>query len=77
MRLTFTRGFIGNPNEIGVDGNPTWSPDGRKLVFNSNRDGDFEVYVMNADGSEQTNLTNHPALDAFGEFRPTAIRSSS
>ena len=34
-----------------------WSPNGRKLVFVSRRDGAFEVYVMNADGSGQRRLT--------------------
>jgi len=40
------------------DGNAAWSPDGTKLAFVSNRDGDWEVYVMNADGTGQANLTN-------------------
>lgn len=30
---------------------PQWSHDGKKLVFTSDRDGDMELYVMNADGS--------------------------
>ena len=29
------------------------------------RDGNLEIYVMNADGSKQTRVTNHPALDAL------------
>ncbi len=27
-----------------------WSPDGRRIAFYSNRDGNFEIYVMNAAG---------------------------
>ncbi len=38
-----------------------------KIVFTSSRDGDREIYVMNPDGSKQTNLTRHPAED----FEPT------
>ena len=34
------------------------SPDGTRLAFATNRDGDFEVYVMNADGTDQKRLTN-------------------
>ncbi len=34
------------------DVDPAWSPDGAKIVFISNRDGNFEIYVMNADGSK-------------------------
>ena len=37
---------------------PAWSPDGRQIAFVSDRDGNWEIYVMNADGSSQTNLTN-------------------
>ena len=34
-----------------------------KIAFSSNRDGDSEIYVMDADGSNQINLTNDPAAD--------------
>jgi TolB protein len=34
-----------------------------KIAFVSHRDGDEEIYVMNADGSNQTRLTNNPAQD--------------
>jgi len=30
---------------------PAWSPDGRRIGFVSRRDGNMEIYVMNADGS--------------------------
>ena len=43
------------------DGDPAWSPDGRKIAFVSNRDGHYEVYVMNADGSGQRSLTARTA----------------
>jgi Tol biopolymer transport system component len=39
---------------------PAFSPDGSKIVFNSNRTGTSQVYVMNADGSGQTQLTFDP-----------------
>ena len=43
---------------------PAWSPDGRKLAFVSRRDGNSEIYVMNADGGAQENLTRQPASDS-------------
>ena len=45
---------------------PAWSRDGRTIVFVSWRDGNGEVYAMDADGSGPRNLTQHPAKD----FRP-------
>ncbi|GJM41132.1 MAG: hypothetical protein DHS20C20_14140 [Ardenticatenaceae bacterium] len=36
-----------------------------KIVFQSNRDGDHDIYIMNADGSNQINLTNSSAADHY------------
>jgi TolB protein len=41
----------------GLDLYPAWSPDGSKIVFESNRTGTMQVWVMNGDGSDQTQLT--------------------
>ena len=41
-----------------------------KIAFTSERDGNQEVYVMNADGSEQRNLTNNPARDYYPTLSP-------
>src|SRR5215213_10579598 len=41
---------------------------GGKIAFRSNRDGNYEIYVMNANGSNPTRLTNNPAVDANPEF---------
>jgi len=42
---------------------PAWSPDGSRIAFASKRDGNWEIYVMNADGSDQTRLTHDPGMD--------------
>jgi len=42
------------------DSQPSWSPDGSKIVFRSTRDGDADIFIMNADGSNPINLTNKP-----------------
>lgn len=41
-----------------LDARPDWSPDTRKLAFQSNRDGSTEIFVMRPDGSEVVQLTN-------------------
>jgi TolB protein len=56
------------------DAEPSWSPDGTRIAFTSRRDGNFEVYVMNADGSGQTNITNNPANDSGPEWSPDGTR---
>src|SRR5829696_3621540 len=57
------------------DMSPTWSPDGTQIAFDTQRDGyppaehgigpEFEIHVMNADGSKDTRLTNNTAEDRF------------
>jgi Tol biopolymer transport system component len=46
------------------------SPDGRKLVFTSLKDGDLEIYTMNVDGSDVRRLTNTPGYDGGAWWSP-------
>jgi Tol biopolymer transport system component len=39
------------------DGADSWSPDGTKIAYVSNKTGTYQIWTMNADGSEQTQLT--------------------
>ena len=43
--------------------NPTWSPDGKTIAFETNRNGDFEIYSVRADGTNLRNLTRVPDGD--------------
>jgi Tol biopolymer transport system component len=58
------------PNTPGSDGFAEFSGDGKTIVFRSGRSGNFDIYLMNADGSNVRNLTNNPAYDSFPAFSP-------
>ncbi|MDO9027223.1 MAG: DPP IV N-terminal domain-containing protein [bacterium] len=54
----------------GNDALPALSPDGKRIAFSSKRDGNTELYVMDADGRNQQRITNNPALDFMPAFSP-------
>jgi Tol biopolymer transport system component len=54
----------------GYDAEGSYSSDGKQIVFTSTRDGDPDLYIMNADGSEVRQLTNHPGYDGGPFFSP-------
>lgn len=47
------------------------APETAKIVFRSMRDGNSEIYIMNPDGSDQINLTQHRANDIAPAWSPT------
>jgi TolB protein len=58
-RLTFT----------GYDRHPAWSPDGTKIAFQRSN-GNDDIYVMNADGTEATRLTTSDGNDREPDWQP-------
>ena len=52
------------------DGDAGWSPDGGTIVFSSDRDGNYEIYSMKADGKDVKRLTNNAGHDSFPKFSP-------
>lgn len=54
----------------GNDRNPKWSPDGKQIVFSSDRDGNEEIYVIGADGNGLRRLTDHPSDDRNPAWSP-------
>ena len=69
-------------NHPDRDTNPAWSPDGKRIAFMSDRDGHvnirgrsaYEIYVMDADGGNQRNLTNNPDRDISPSWSPDGKR---
>ncbi len=57
-------------NNPAYDGNPFWSPDGRRIAFESNRTGFMQIFLMNADGSNVIQLTDDEADHRFESSSP-------
>ena len=62
----------------GANFGPSWTPDGRRIVFSSNyknpRSRNFELYLVNVDGSGLEQVTNHQEFDGFPMFSPDGKR---
>jgi Tol biopolymer transport system component len=79
-------GLVRLTTSLANDRNPAWSPDGSRIVFTSTRDqqGDppfsqpdqfnSELYVMNADGSGQTRITDYEGVDTDPAWSPDGGR---
>jgi Tol biopolymer transport system component len=61
-------------NHPGWDVSPAWSPDGTRIAFVSDRDGNRDIWVVNLDGSGLRNLTAHPARDGGPSWSPDGAR---
>ena len=64
----------GEPQKLtdspGIDIGGSFSPDGRKIVFESDRSGTQQIYVMNVDGSQQQRITFFGGRSATPEWSP-------
>jgi len=47
-----------------------WSPDGTRIAYRSNQTGNRDIWMMNANGSDQHNLTDNPAEDTYPAWSP-------
>lgn len=61
-------------NHSANDTAPAVSPDGRRIVFESDRDGNPEIYVMDVSGTNVVRLTNDPARDMSPAWSPDGQR---
>jgi dipeptidyl aminopeptidase/acylaminoacyl peptidase len=51
------------------EGSAIWSPDGKQIALASNRDGDFDIYIMNADGGSQRQITHNNVDDVVMDWQ--------
>jgi dipeptidyl aminopeptidase/acylaminoacyl peptidase len=56
-------------DDSAAEGSAIWSPDGKQIGFSSNRDGDFEIYVMNTDGGPQRQITHNNVDDIVEDWQ--------
>jgi hypothetical protein len=54
----------------GADGLPSFSPDGRRIVYVSDRDGNHDLWIVDADGKNARRLTDAPGLDTMPAWSP-------
>jgi len=60
--------FTNLTNGLGNNLSPSFSPDGTQIAFLSNRGGDYDIYIMNSNGSNVINITNTPDVDERAPF---------
>lgn len=55
-------------NHKALDRYPSFSPDSKKILFESNRNGNWDIFVMNADGTNVRPITSNPSNERFPMF---------
>jgi len=63
-------GATANPPKVADNTMPAWSPDGTRIAFVSNRDGNLELYLVNVDTLEATRVTTNAAIDQEPSWTP-------
>lgn len=61
-------------NHNAEDVHPTWSPDGKNIAFASERDGNRQIYVMNANGGDLKRITNNQGYEDYPAWSPDSSK---
>lgn len=61
-------------NNGAYNAESTLSPDGKRLIFTSSRDGDLDLYTMNVDGTDVRRITHRVGYDGGAFFSPDGTR---
>ena len=66
--------FAGGEPRLVTENGPSylhgWSPDGERLAYCAERDGQYDIYTISVHGGPEKQLTNTPALDDGPEYAP-------
>jgi TolB protein len=66
--------FAGGSPELVTEKGPSylhgWSPDGQRLAYCAERNGQYDIYTISVNGGPETQLTNLPGLDDGPEYSP-------
>ena len=73
-RVSDDSGVIRLTDDSRRDAQPSWSPDGGQIAFSSYGDGNWDIYVMAADGSNPTRLTDDSRQDVQPSWSPDGGR---
>lgn len=75
MNATSPESATNQPQQLtddpASDWGPSWAPLGDTIAFTSSRDGNDNIYAMNADGSDEIRLTSNTASDQEPAYSPT------
>ena len=64
------RGILQLTDNPTMDTRPAWSPDNKQIAFTSNRDGNYDIYVIDADGTNERQVTTNTEKDDFAIWHP-------
>ena len=73
-RLTDDDGDPSTAAGVQFQTDPAWSPDGKRIAFASAREGSFDIYVVNADGTDTRRLTSSSTNDQSPTWSPDGSR---
>jgi len=64
-------------NDFFNNSSPFWSPDGEKIAFASEREGNWDIYIMDVNGNNAERLISNPASDTAPAWSPDSHLHSS